>query len=173
VCHEVLPSLSGAAGPTTAADPLIVTVQREDVLRRRTNEALTTLRGWVETSKRPQDLRGRLQLAFDGYDADHRELWAIPEVRDFVRLLDQEFPYWFYFADLKSDFLKVIAFCVCRVSSPGPGATAINPEDFAAFLEQHFGAMNQLLEHWHVNEAENESVSQEIVEYFETAKILN
>jgi hypothetical protein len=173
VCQEVLPSLSGAAASRAASNPLIVTVQRKDVVGRRTTEALTTLRGWVETSKRPQELRGRLQLAFDGYDGDQRELWAIPEVRDFVRLLDEEFPFWFYFADLQSDVLKVLAFCLCRVSSPRPGATAIHPEDFAAFLEQHFGAMNQLLEHWQVNEVENERVSQQVIEYFETARVLN
>lgn len=173
VCQQVLPGLSGAAAPRAPADPLIVSVQREAVVRRRINEALTTLRGWVETSKRPQDLRGRLQLAFDGYDADRRELWTIPEVRDFVRLLDEEFPFWFYLADLQSDVLKVIALCLCRVSSPRPEATVIHQEDFAAFLEQHFGAMNQLLEHWQLNEVENESVSQEVIEYFETARILN
>jgi hypothetical protein len=171
VCQEVMPGLAGATALSEATDSLIVTVERNDVVRRRIDQTLMTLRGSVERSTRPQDLRGRLQLAFDGYDADRRELWAIPEVREFVNLLDGEFPFWFYFADLRTDFLKVIAFCLCRVSSPGPGGTAIHPQDFAVFLERHFGAMNQLLEHWHVNDGE--SVSNEIVQYFDAARVLN
>ena len=77
----------------------------------------------VETSRNPSDVCRSIQLSFSGYDTDTRELWDIPEVRRFVQSLDQDFPFWFYVADLQSDFLKVLAFCLCRVSTARPGAT--------------------------------------------------
>src|SRR5438093_866310 len=106
------------------------------------------LRAFVERARRPSQVRGRLALAFHGYDTDSRELWQVPEVRVFVRALDEAFPYWFYLLDLSSDCLKMIAFCLCRVTTPMRGATAINPADFQVFLERHFKAMNQMLDHW-------------------------
>ena len=123
-------------------DPLIIVVSRTDVEHLRTAATLATLQGWVELSSNPCELRGQLQLSFHGYDTDRRELWAIPEVRAFVQALDEQFPYWFYLADLRSEFLKVLAFCLCRVTTPTPGATAIHPADFAAFLQRHAAAVS-------------------------------
>jgi hypothetical protein len=173
VCQEILSGEKKNPTREFPSDPIVVIVSRIDVERRCTADTLNSLRGWVEGSSDPHEVRGRLRLVFDGYDADSRELWTIPEVREFVRLLDEAFPYWLYVIDLDSDCLKVIAFCLCRVSSPYPGATATHPEDLAEFLERHFGAMNQLLEHWSVSNDENERISNEIVRYFERAKILN
>jgi len=33
----------------------------------------------------------------NGYDHDARELFEIPEVREYNALLDNEFPYWLFF----------------------------------------------------------------------------
>jgi len=155
------------------ADPFVIVVSRRDVESCNTSDTLAVLRKWVETSSDPREVQGKLQLWFEGYDSDHRELWLIPRVRTFVKALDEQFPYWFVFADLGSEFLKVLVFCLCRVSSPRPGATAINPQDLATFFERHFGAMNQLLDHWSIGERENKEFSSKIIGYFEKAKILN
>jgi hypothetical protein len=173
VCQEVLRATTDAPGEAQPENAGVIVVSRSTVEALQPAATLATLRTWVETARNAGDVCRSIQLRFSGYDTDTREIWEIPEVRRFVHSLDQGFPFWFYLADLRSDFLKVLAFCLCRVSTTRPGATAINQTDFAAFLERHFGAMNQLLEHWSVSDEENERVSNEVLAYFERARILN
>ena len=57
----------------------------------------------------------RLSIAFHGYDQDVRELDEIREVRDFVYMLDDKFPYWLFFLSKKlarSSVLCVAFFCL-------------------------------------------------------------
>lgn len=173
VCQEVLRSTADSPGDAKPDNAGVIVVARSEVEAFQPAATLKALRARVETSRNPRDVCRSIQLRFSGYDTDTREVWDIPEVRRFVQSLDQDFPFWFYVADLRSDFLKALAFCLCRVSTARPGATAINQTDFAAFLERHFGAMNQLLEHWSVSDEENERVSNEVLAYFERARILN
>jgi hypothetical protein len=165
VCQEILTGSN--------ARPLILTISPADIERQSTGPLLGAIRHWAESSKRPLTLLGQLQVLFAGYGADSRELWQVPNVRQFVQSIDEEFPFWFYFADLNSEFLRVLAFCLCRSSVVGRGSTAINSQDFAAFLERHVAAMNQIMEHWKVNEAVNRRRTEEILSYFEQARILN
>jgi len=39
----------------------------------------------------------KIDIVFHGYDDDTRQLFEIPEVRNFAFKLDEAFPYWFYF----------------------------------------------------------------------------
>jgi hypothetical protein len=173
VCQEVLRPTEEASADVASDEREVVVVARSTVENCQPAETLKALRDWVETSRNPKDLCHRLELRFSGYDGDPRELWQIADVRNFVHSLDQEFPFWFYFADLRSDFMKVLAFSLCRVSTVRPGATVIHQADFAAFLERHFGAMNQLMDHWSVGDDENERVSNEVMSYFKRAQIAN
>ena len=154
-------------------DHVVLVVSRNHVEAQDVSETLDMLRAFVERASNPWQVRGRLALAFHGYDSDPRELWQIPEVRVFMRLLDDTFPYWFYLMDLTTDGLKMVAFCLCRITTPMPGATAINPTDFRVFLERHFGTMNQLLDHWQVPEEENVQASEAVERYFRECSILN
>lgn len=155
------------------ADPITVVISKDEVLHCDPQPALAVLRGFIESARHPAEVRARLGLAFHGYDADPRELWEIDEVRDYVRALDGAFPFWFYVADLRSELLKVLAFSLCRSTVTAPGATSIHQADFATFLERHFGAMNELLDHWHVPDEESRRVTEEIVSYYTQARITN
>lgn len=154
-------------------EPVIVIISREDVENLDINPTVDVLRSLVERESEPTNIRGRLQLGFHGFDSDSRELWDVSEVRTFVRALDAQFPYWFFLVDLRSETLKLLVFCLCRTSRVLPGATAVHPGDLQAFLETHFSAMNQLLDHWRMSEDENEHVTNEIVDYFERSEIMN
>ncbi len=165
ICHEILTHAH--------MRPMLVKVSRSDVEHQCTGDLLGAIGRWVESSKNPLTLVGQLQILFVGYDSDPRELWEVPEVRQFVQALDAEFAFWFYFADLKSDSLRVLTFCLCRTTATRRGSTAVNHPDFAAFLERHFGAMNQIINQWHVNEATNKQRTEEILSYFERSHVLN
>lgn len=154
-------------------DPITVVISREEIAACDPTVVLGVLTRFVESARHPAQVRGRLRLAFHGYDNVAQELWEIGEVRAFVRALDDAFPFWFYLTDLKADTLKVLAFCLCRITVAAPGATAIHHDDWVAFFARHFGAMNQLLAHWRVSEEENHRATDEIALYFERAQILN
>src|SRR4051812_28282688 len=72
------------------ADPFVVVISRRDVESCKTSDTLAVLRKWVETSFHPREIQGKLQLWFEGYDSDQRELWMIPEVRMFTSELDEQ-----------------------------------------------------------------------------------
>ena len=148
-------------------------VPRDDIDRCDVGLVVNALRAALRSCTSPNEVHGSLQLTFSGFEVDERELWEIPEVREYVRALDEAFPYWFYLADLSTELLKLLAFCLSRVRVVGAGMTTINQDDLQLFFERHFGAMNELLDHWKVPESENVAVSEQIVEYFARAQILN
>jgi hypothetical protein len=50
-------------------------------------------------------------IAIDGYNDDPRQLFEIPEVRDYVGKLDAGFPYWLFFLTKTSESLWMILLC--------------------------------------------------------------
>ena len=61
--------------------------------------------------KRPGISSEKLDVAFHGYDHDVRELFEIPEIRDYVELLDSQFPYWLFFLTKSGFGLECITLC--------------------------------------------------------------
>jgi len=57
--------------------------------------------------------RESLDLVFEGWDDDRRELWQIPEVVSFVRELDAYWPQAGYFLSRLGHGLQVMQFCLC------------------------------------------------------------
>lgn len=54
----------------------------------------------------------KVLFSVQGYDADPRELFQIPEFRSFVRALGEHEIPWTYFACLESRWLQVLALCL-------------------------------------------------------------
>lgn len=54
-----------------------------------------------------------MTLVVDGYNEDRREIVDIPEVRAFLREIDQQWPYWALFFNQVDDSIKLTLSCVC------------------------------------------------------------
>jgi len=52
-----------------------------------------------------------------GYDRDRRELFMIPEFRKYIAKVHEQNPGWIYFANLETDWLKIIAMCLVKNAS--------------------------------------------------------
>jgi hypothetical protein len=50
-----------------------------------------------------------------GYDADHRELSEIPEVREFFAKLSDQWPHWFWFLNRDHGSLGLLLSLLCQV----------------------------------------------------------
>ena len=109
--------------------------------------------------------RGNVDLAFFGYSKDPRELYEIPEVRQFCSKLDDAFPYWFYFLSTDRVTLLVIACCLCSVTQVRPGVVSLG-SDQIEFITQHYDAQNWLFDNYSLDEEHNVVISGKIAEYF-------
>jgi hypothetical protein len=92
-------------------DPLVVIVDRAAVERGDTGSALRVLSRLLDSPETIRLYRENVDIAFHGYDHDRRELFEIPEVRNFVAALDAAFPYWLYFFTRQSAGLQAVAAC--------------------------------------------------------------
>lgn len=55
--------------------------------------------------------RGQVDIIFEGYEDDPAELYEIPEVRTFVKKLDEAFPFWLFFLSKHTTSLAMMFFC--------------------------------------------------------------
>lgn len=51
-------------------------------------------------------------LTFDGYDSDRREIYMIPEIREFVKHIYDKYNYIFYFLTTLDNNRNVIYACI-------------------------------------------------------------
>jgi len=94
---------------------ITIIISRQDVISQNIGPTLDVLHNYVETPRKAKEFMERLSIAFHGYDQDVRELDEIREVRDFVYMLDDKFPYWLFFLSKKlarSSVLCVAFFCL-------------------------------------------------------------
>lgn len=124
---------------------------------------LTPLQGFLQNRNAVVNGRGRVSLMFEGYDDDPRDVYDIPEIRRYAKLLDEEFPYWFYFVSLDhpgASTLQVLALCLCRVVKAS-GFSTPHPDDLKQFLLSHIVALNQLCERFQLDDAIKHQVTDE------------
>ena len=78
-------------------DALLLIVSRRDVETGDITDILRSLSHLISATEIARLYRERVDISFEGYEDDRRELWEIPEVRAFVHKVDDKFPYWLYF----------------------------------------------------------------------------
>ena len=103
--------------PLLSTLALVLSPSRDDVEAGDISDVLTTLRKLLipEIANRT---KGRLFFSILGYDDDPRDLWEFPQVCAWMKALDRDFPYWFYFMDLGPRSLRPFGaarwFLLCR-----------------------------------------------------------
>jgi len=90
----------------TPLPPVIVPIPREAVESRNPFPVVDVLESWIpELCERN---RNRIQFQILGYDEDSRELYDIPEVREYYRELYNRHPGLFYWIDTRSYMLMFL-----------------------------------------------------------------
>ena len=149
-------------------DWLGVVVDRGDVEANDISATLSSLSRVLADRETVRRFRGRVEIAFHGYNNDPREIYEIPELRRFLKTLDGSFPYWFYFLPTDrstSDTLFMVACCLVSVRKVQSGLVSLGP-DFPMFMLGHFAAMNQLFDEYSLDERENKEISRQLSDYF-------
>ena len=77
----------------TGVDWVGVVVSRQEAESLDVSPALNVLQSLLYDAETVRVFQGRVALSFHGYDSDSRELYQVPEVRQYLASLDSQFPY--------------------------------------------------------------------------------
>ncbi len=125
-------------------------VEAQDISR--TREFFDRLRVTRELALENQ---GKVELSFFGYEDDLRELFEIPEVREYISILSPALPELFFFVRTQepTSTLKTFAFCQTNVSWVDGRSTRLvtkqvvyDTDKVADFLLFGYSGLNEMIE---------------------------
>lgn len=147
-------------------DPLGIIVSRDEVEALDTAPSLSILRQLTASPATARRFFERVDIAFHGYDDITLELLEIPEVRDFVHKLDEQFPFWLFFLSKHYLGLQCLLFCFLPPFLTEEGRSEIFPERIDRLLTNRwFPAMNCICEHARFSDQEIEQLSERVLTY--------
>jgi hypothetical protein len=106
----------GLAANTQKYDMVILDIDRHyEVEPCDISSSLERLLALIDTQETTMLYHQSLIFQVSGYSEDPRELYEIPEVRRFFKLLADQFPHWFWF--LKRDYGQIVLLIdmLCKV----------------------------------------------------------
>lgn len=122
-------------------------------------------------NKTVRDYANKIDVVFDGYEEDSREVYSVPEVRLFVKKLTQKFPFWLHYCTKESEGLKTILFCLMPIITvnvvDGKSYTEIDSTELNKVVLELFGFMNQLYAEWGFSAEENSRTTHAVAAYLQ------
>lgn len=153
------------------ADHIRVVVSRDDVQRQDVAPVLATLKKLLASPEVARQYRERVDLAFDGYDDEHREFGEIKELRDYVRKLDANFPFWLFFLSKGRLGLKCVISCHLLPFLTDEGKARHHPEQLERLLNKRwFPAMQIVAEFAELPAEEIETMTEGFHWYAKTGR---
>lgn len=144
---------------------LNMAIQREDIEELNVSKYQNILSSFYPSVLITHDICERLQIKILGYEEDNRELWQIPQVRRFFELLNESFPYWFYFLDKKTDNLYFITMCLCSSDNQDKNLFSMESLLFNDFLNEQFKNLNEVL--YYINDYSKEKeITERVFQYY-------
>lgn len=147
-------------------DPFVILISKTEVQAMDTSPALGTLKGLIESPDMARAFVERVDIAFLGYDHTREELFEIPEVRNFVYKLDEQFPFWLYFLSKRHLGLQCLIWCFLPPFLTDDARSRIFPERINdLFTKRWFPAMNHICEYVGFSESQIEQLTERAVAY--------
>jgi hypothetical protein len=147
-------------------EPLIVIISKEEVESQNTTSPLTALKTLLQSPEKARYFQEKVDIAFHGYDEDAQELFEIPEVRNFVYRLDEEFPYWLFFLSKHYLGLQCLLLCFLPPYLTDEAKARIFPERVRdLLLNRWIPAMNQICEYVGMSGDEIDQLTERAVNY--------
>jgi hypothetical protein len=99
-------------------DLMILEIKKENIIKK----DLTPLREFLSMlEENPKIFYKKGHITFGGYDDDVREIYEIPEIRNWCLKAIQKYPYLFYFIEDKLEGQKNIIVCIADIQAFQPG----------------------------------------------------
>ncbi len=148
-------------------EPVVLMISRRQVESADIASVLIKLKPFLAAREDAWLYRGQMSLVVDGYNEDAREIIDIPEVRAFLQLLNEQWPYWAFFFNQVDDSIKLLGCCVCGANFPGNGVIEIDGAKLVDFLHRGFGGMNFIFEKFGFPEDELKTMGDGLLEVIE------
>lgn len=142
-------------------------IEKDDVCAGNVSEVKEFLDSLIESEVAARIQFQSIEISFNGYDEDPREVFEIDEIRDFVRKLDLEFPYWLYFMNPSYPGLFAISMCILPPNPDAITKTQIHPQNLVNLLERRwFPALYHIGKWTLMSESELDMIAVRCGEYF-------
>ncbi len=149
-------------------DEILYAISRDDVENTNLNDTLNFLSHIVSCREAVLSYASKIEFSIGGYEQDSRELFQIPEVLHFLKIVDEEFPYWLAFQSDKGKWLKALLFVLCYEAN-GCKSTRVelNKEGIIRVSQRWFNGLNELCHKFLLGETFNRRASEKL------SKIIN
>ncbi len=152
--------------------PLVIVVSRNEIERNDTSAAMATLKRLLLNRENIRAFCTRVDLCFDGFDHTREELFEIPQVRNFVYALNEQFPYWLYFLSREFLGLHCLAHCFLPPHLTAKARMMVHPERLSALIDKRWGpALFHICTLADQTEAEADELLQSALQYFASGPI--
>lgn len=150
---------------------LYMLISREEIESMDVEPTLSVLENIVNSGNAEYiwSFKNTVTLVFDGYNADPREIYEIPEVCKFVERLLTAFPYWFFFLSLTDETLIIFMLCAIKGERKGIGRAYIRPDAIKKFLYEGFEGTNKLFAKHKYSDDELILLTKGVIQVFENA----
>ncbi len=146
--------------------PLYILISREEVEAQDVAAPLATLKSLITSPEVARSYMENVDVVFGGYDGDSRELFEIPEVRDYAYKLDNEFPYWLFFLSKYGLGLQCLLLCFLPPYLTEEARATIHPERTRELLlDRWLPAMNQVSEFAGLSGDEIDQLTERAISY--------
>lgn len=156
----------------TAPGHVIFLIDRYQVENLQYDVVLEALLAMTASTESVRHFAGRIEVIFEGYSDDPRELYIIPEVCEYVACLTAAFPYWFHFGNKVDPSLFILVACLMKIESTrtidGEVTATYPPGALMTVTAYLFSKMNGLYAQHGLTETERSKTTQEVGEYIRT-----
>ena len=143
-----------------------IVISRREIESQDKDKVLTVLNGLLQDKETIDTFYEHVDISIEWYENDKRELWEIPEVRQFFKILDSEFPYWFYFLTKFGEGLRLVTFCCIETVKVNATQLMYEPNSMEYFLNRHFIAMNEIGVRIGMSDQENKDLTEMVLTYY-------
>lgn len=153
---------------------IMLNVSQKEVLNMDTSGLTTLLKKLTINDEMIKKSEGKLSFFIDGYNHDSREIYEIPEVKDWMKKVFEDFKYWGYFLDMRKDFIKFTGMrlfiaCLCdgKIIESNEDNTSKTIEydviESMNIMEKVFGWLNEFTDKFNLGDEINDKKTQEII----------
>lgn len=94
---------------------IVLHISRDEIKASNFGSALERLHTMADTRENVLLYRESLVFVVAGYDDDSREIFEIPEVRQFFTELVDEWPHWFWFLCRDGGLINLLMSLICKI----------------------------------------------------------
>ena len=140
-------------------------IPKEDILSGRTEE-LENFFIYITSSREVAKLHmQRIDFSITGYEHDPSELYQIDDVVRYIGKLNKIFPYWLFFQNPNSHWMKILLACLSQGQvkdvKGSKNLVAMKPELITRHANRWFLALNELCHKHAFSETINRKISED------------